>query len=88
MTLAGLGYPRHWIWQSAAFSWVGAIALVLHVWSWFVVGVVAIPTFVLMALGITCISINAWLVRHPESMAALVIWISRSLRDHRNLDLE
>lgn len=88
MTLAGLSYPHHRVWQSAGVAWLCAIALVLHVWSWFIVGVVAIPTFVLMALGLTCLSINAWLVWQPESMAELVSWVGRSLRDYRNLDLE
>lgn len=86
--LAGLGYPSRWLWPSAGFAWLSAIALVLHVWSWFVVGVIAIPTFVLMGLGITSISINAWLVWQPESMAELGHWVGRSLRDSRKLDLE
>ncbi|MBL1177436.1 hypothetical protein [Pantanalinema sp. GBBB05] len=88
MILAALSYPHHRLWQSAGVAWVFAIALVLHVWSWFIIGVVAIPTFVLMALGITCISINAWLVWQPEKMVELISWVRQSWHDYRKLDLE
>ncbi|WP_199288685.1 hypothetical protein [Pseudanabaena mucicola] len=36
-----------------------ALLMISHVISWFVVGVVMAPTFILMFLGITCLAINA-----------------------------
>lgn len=36
-----------------------ALLMISHVMSWFVVGVVMAPTFILMFLGITCLAINA-----------------------------
>jgi hypothetical protein len=32
--------------------------MVLHVISWFVIGVIMAPTFILMFLGMTCLAIN------------------------------
>jgi hypothetical protein len=35
-----------------------ATLMILHVISWYIVGVVMAPTFILMFLGITCLVIN------------------------------
>ena len=35
-----------------------ALLMILHVVSWYIVGVVMAPTFILMFLGITCLTIN------------------------------
>jgi len=38
---------------------VYALLMILHVLSWFIVGVVMVPTFILMFLGIVCLTINS-----------------------------
>jgi hypothetical protein len=35
-----------------------AVTMILHVISWYIVGVVMAPTFILMFLGITCLVVN------------------------------
>lgn len=49
---------------------VYASLMILHVLSWFIVGVVMAPTFILMFLGIVCLTINftaIWLkINHIE----------------------
>jgi hypothetical protein len=44
--------------------------MILHVISWYIIGVVMAPTFILMFLGITCLAINLiaiWLkINHIE----------------------
>lgn len=43
---------------SAAIAIIFALTLFLHVATWFVIGVVTPVTFILSALGLTCILIN------------------------------
>jgi hypothetical protein len=49
---------------------VYALLMILHVISWYIIGVVMAPTFILMFLGITCLAINLiaiWLkINHIE----------------------
>lgn len=57
--LAVIGRPTFQIWQAASFASIFGLLMVLHVYSWFVVGVVMSPTYILLALAITCLLINA-----------------------------
>ncbi|MBD2498750.1 hypothetical protein [Nostoc sp. FACHB-280] len=44
-----------------------AVVMVLHVYSWFVVGVVLAPTYILLSLAITCLVVNiAVLIFHKR----------------------
>lgn len=49
-----------------------AIVMMLHVVSWFVVGVVMMPTFILLGLGLTCLSINLWAIARPHQLRAIL----------------
>lgn len=84
LILVGLNRPRPAIWRSTAIAIIAAIVMVLHVLSWFVIGVVMIPTFVLLALGAVCLSVNLWAVGHPQSLKQLIErvfeWGRRSLQ--------
>ncbi|MGD1851254.1 MAG: hypothetical protein ACFCBU_11835 [Cyanophyceae cyanobacterium] len=40
-----------------------AVTMVLHVAPWVVVGVVMVPTFVLLSFGLACCIVNVWAVR-------------------------
>ncbi|TAF30759.1 MAG: hypothetical protein EAZ69_21230 [Oscillatoriales cyanobacterium] len=43
-----------------------------HVFTWFAIGVVMPPTYILLAMGIACLAINVWALRHPASMMQLI----------------
>ncbi|MDJ0799943.1 MAG: hypothetical protein QNJ51_24575 [Calothrix sp. MO_167.B12] len=58
MILAVLHRPSTQIWQAARIACIFAFVMVLHVYSWFAVGVVMAPTFILLSLAVTCLSIN------------------------------
>ncbi len=45
-----------------------AILMLLHVLSWFAIGVVQVPTFVLCGLALVCLSINLWTIVQPDSL--------------------
>lgn len=84
LILLGLNRPLSSVWRSTAIAITVAILMVLHVLSWFVIGVVMIPTFVLLALGTVCLSINLWAVGHPQSLKRVIErvtdWGRRSLQ--------
>lgn len=58
MILTVIGRPTLQIWQAASFASIFAILMVVHVYSWFVIGVIMPPTYILLALAITCLLIN------------------------------
>ena len=47
----------------AAIAMVYATIMVIHVATWFVVGVVMVPTYVLLSFGLACCIVNIWSVR-------------------------
>ncbi len=51
------------LWQMAVSLLAAPLALVmiLHVYTWFAVGVVAGPTFILLALACLCLGLNIWM---------------------------
>jgi hypothetical protein len=57
-------------------SVIYAIAMILHVFTWFLAGVVMAPTFILLSLGIVCLSINIWAIAAPMNMSSYLrrIW--------------
>lgn len=75
MIFTGLYRPRR---QSVAVA-IAAItyALVIgwHVLTWFMIGVVMAPTFILLFLSAVCLTINFWSLTHPTSLAHLLRWL-------------
>lgn len=71
MVLVVLHRPYHQIWQAAGFASIFAFVMVLHVYTWFAIGVVMAPTFILLSLAVTCLSINLgaiiWQRRYTNS---------------------
>ncbi|HLO48051.1 MAG TPA: hypothetical protein VK211_06475 [Kamptonema sp.] len=57
---------------AAAFASIFAILMVLHVFAWFAIGVVMPPTYILLALGSICLTINIWAVVYPSSIRRLI----------------
>jgi hypothetical protein len=46
--------------------------MIFHVFSWFAVGVIAAPTFILLYMATTCTILNGWAIARPRSMTQLV----------------
>ena len=69
-TLLLVGRPHSAIYRyltTLAASLV-ALILLLHDFTWFLVGVVMAPTYILLILGGACLSFNVWAIAHPHSM--------------------
>ncbi|MEG4999247.1 hypothetical protein [Microcoleus sp. B4-D4] len=70
--LIGLNRPRMQVLASASVAGVWAAAMLFHVFTWFAIGVVMPPTYILLAMAIACLAINIWAVAHPSSMMQLI----------------
>jgi hypothetical protein len=86
MISTGLRRPQPQVRQAAVLACLPALVMVFHVFTWWMIGVVMAPTFILLGLASTCLSINFWAITHPQSMAhflrALILrvlsWLHRS----------
>ncbi|SRR5579883_1740626 len=58
MIFAALRRPLHQVWQSAGIASLFALVMVFHVYTWFSIGVVMAPTYVLLSLAISCLLTN------------------------------
>lgn len=80
--LTGLNRPRMQVWASVAVASLWATAMIFHVFTWFAIGVVMPPTYILLAMGITCLAINIWAVGHPATMLQLIGVVVSAFRGH------
>ncbi|WP_224086197.1 hypothetical protein [Nostoc sp. MS1] len=53
-----LGRPAIQIWQTAIIASFLALLMILHVFAWFMMGVVMAPTYILLGLGSICLFTN------------------------------
>ncbi|MEH2348774.1 MAG: hypothetical protein V7K55_12340 [Nostoc sp.] len=58
MGLVALRRPSYQVWQSVGIASFFASVMILHVYTWFMIGVVMAPTYILLWLAITCLVIN------------------------------
>jgi hypothetical protein len=58
IALTALRRPQTQVWQAAGIASILALVMLLHVFSWFIVGVVMVPTYVLLWLGTSCLLTN------------------------------
>lgn len=73
MILTGLRRPQRQVRSAVILACIPAVAMVFHVWAWWAIGVVMAPTFILLALASTCLSINFWAIANPQSMVRLFV---------------
>ncbi|MBW4683123.1 MAG: hypothetical protein KME19_24015 [Microcoleus vaginatus WJT46-NPBG5] len=66
--------PKAQVLTAAAIAAIPALVMVFHVVTWFMIGVVMAPTYILLWLAATCLSINLWAISHPQSMVRLLKW--------------
>ncbi|HAN74239.1 MAG TPA: hypothetical protein DCQ63_08110 [Planktothrix sp. UBA8402] len=64
----GLNRPTSQILLISAFASLYSGLMVLHVFSWFMIGVVMSPTYILLSLGTTCLVINIWAIKFPDNL--------------------
>jgi hypothetical protein len=58
------------------YAWV----MVFHVFTWFAIGVVMAPTFILLFLATVCLTINGWAIAHPASFSRFLLRVWHLLK--------
>ena len=58
MIFTALRHPQARVWQAAGVAGFFALVMILHVATWFSIGVVMAPTYILLGLASTCLLTN------------------------------
>ncbi|ACK67339.1 conserved hypothetical protein [Rippkaea orientalis PCC 8801] len=72
LILVVLNRPRNQLRFSVIIAVNLALILALHVVSWWVIGVVQAPTFILLALSTVCLALNGWAIVQKRGWVALI----------------
>lgn len=83
IVFVGLKRPITQVWSVSGLGSVFALLMVLHVLTWFIIGVVMLPTFVLLSLGGVCLSLNLWGMLYPQRMRVLLVRLGRRIQSLR-----
>lgn len=65
------------IYTAVGLSILAASIMLLHVATWWAIGVVMLPTFILPLLAVTCLAIDAVAVFWPQQMRRFLLTIFR-----------
>lgn len=57
-----------------------ALVMIFHVFTWFAIGVVMAPTFILLFLASVCLTINVWAIAHSASLSGLLLKVWHLLK--------
>jgi ABC-type antimicrobial peptide transport system permease subunit len=58
MIMIVLHRPTYQVWTGVGSASILALVMVLHVYTWFMIGIVMAPTYILLSLAITCLLTN------------------------------
>ncbi|MEB3338017.1 MAG: hypothetical protein VKJ46_11170 [Leptolyngbyaceae bacterium] len=75
MILTALKRPPSQVQLAAGVASLFSGIMVLHVLTWFIIGIIMPPTFVLLGLASTCLATNLWAVNSPSTMIRVLNWI-------------
>jgi hypothetical protein len=74
------------VYTSVGLSILPAIVMLLHVATWWAIGVVMLPTFILPLLAVTCLVINTSAIVSPQQMQSFLLTIFKfSLAKYQQL---
>ena len=73
MWLVAMDRSTKQIYTIISLSILPAIVLLLHVVTWWIVGVVMLPTFILPLLAVTALSIQTYALVNPQHMRNLLL---------------
>jgi len=70
MIFTAIGCPTVQIWQAVGIASILALVMLFHVFTWFMIGVVMVPTYVLLWLGTICLLTNLGVLAYRRPMPA------------------
>jgi hypothetical protein len=74
------------VYTAVGLSILPATVMLLHVATWWAIGVVMLPTFILPLLAVTCLAINTYAIVNPRQMQNLLLSIFKfSLAKYQQL---
>jgi hypothetical protein len=65
--------PQKQIWLTAGIGSIFTALMVLHVYTWFAIGVVMLPTYILLSLAVSCLLINLGVITWGRYLPKLAI---------------
>jgi hypothetical protein len=68
----GIKRPRIQVNLMVCFASIYSLVMIFHVFTWFAIGVVMVPTYILLFLATICLGINIWAIVHSPSMTRLI----------------
>ncbi|MDY6938643.1 MAG: hypothetical protein SWY16_13345 [Cyanobacteriota bacterium] len=71
LIVTGINRPIAQIRWAVSLASLCAIVMVLHVLTWFTIGVVQVQTFILLSMGATCLGVNLWAIAYPQTVVRL-----------------
>jgi hypothetical protein len=77
----GTKHPRKRLYLTASLASLTASFMIFHVWSWWMIDVVMLPTYILSIVAVVCLIINSWAIGHQASLVQVLmpcIAVSRS----------
>lgn len=72
LLMVGLQRPKAYQRLMTSMASLYALLMILHVASWFVIGVVMMQTYILLGLGLMCLSANLWAIAAPMSLQVIL----------------
>lgn len=72
LVFTGMRYSAVKVRLMIGFASFYAVLMLLHVYSWFSIGVVMMPTYILLSLGSLCLAVNIWTIAHSSSLLKLI----------------
>jgi len=58
VVITALRRPISQVQSAVGIASIFALVMILHVYTWFIVGIVMVPTYILLSLAITCLLTN------------------------------
>ncbi|MGB7415331.1 MAG: hypothetical protein WA902_14085 [Thermosynechococcaceae cyanobacterium] len=78
----GSGHPVRQLYLTAGFASLASGFMIFHVWSWWIIGVVMGPTYILSIVALVCLAMNSWAIGHRQSLLQVIVpcvAVSRSI---------
>jgi hypothetical protein len=72
MLLVGQHHSPSQVQIAMVFASFFTVILLLHNFTWFIIGVVMAPTYILLVLGSICLSVNLWAIADQSSLSQLL----------------
>ncbi|MEL7037619.1 MAG: hypothetical protein AAFO04_18635 [Cyanobacteria bacterium J06592_8] len=81
LIFTGLKVSQFKVQLIVGFASFYAVLMLLHIYSWFSIGVVMMPTYILLFLGGFCLTLNTWAIAHPASLSRLIQILAGTVLD-------